>query len=672
MLKRSLCLTVAILAACKSSTAPVASVAGAQVAFDTTADLTSQDHFYDFPWPSDFRLDATGHPDMRGFVNGSDNPVVAGLLAVLGQHKGFPVIPAAYFRFNAPLATRTIDATIAADKSSPLLLIDVESGALSPVVAVTLPPDDFTPANLLAVAPHPGVVLRPLHPYAFVVMRSANDAAGAPLGIPLSLQQLKQPLPPGAARATSFKTQYDKLWAALKQTGVSVDNVAAATVFTTGDVVQDLADLSTRLRDTYKLEITNLHLAADGDHPGYCALSGQISYPQFQEGTPPYDTKGLFKFGADGLPIKQRDETAPVVIAIPKGTPMPAAGFPLVTYVHGSGGLSTSVIDRGKTLTLAGMAQKGEGPASIYAPFGIASAATAMPLNPERLPGAADLAYLNFVNLSAFPFTFWQGVSEQRMFIDTMLRIELDPAVLGSCAGVTLPAGAAKIKFDAGKLVEMGQSMGGMYTNMITATEPRVSIAVPTGAGGFWSDFIISTPQVDGQTLLSNVFNVQAPLNFLHPVLQLLEVVWEPADPLVFTPRIARRPLPGAPVRPIYEVVGSADSYFSTDILNAMALGYGNQEAGDQIWPTLQPNLALENRAGMATYPVKQNRMSESGAPYTGVVVQYANDGILDGHYVSFQLDAVKYQYGCFLHTFLTTGVAVVPAPAALGTACPE
>jgi hypothetical protein len=31
----------------------------------------------------------------------------------------------------------------------------------------------------------------------------------------------------------------------------------------------------------------------------------------------------------------------------------------------------------------------------------------------------------------------------------------------------------------------------------------------------------------------------------------------------------------------------------------------------------------------------------------------------------------VKYQYGCFLSTFLQKGMATVPAPAALGTPCP-
>jgi hypothetical protein len=38
---------------------------------------------------------------------------------------------------------------------------------------------------------------------------------------------------------------------------------------------------------------------------------------------------------------------------------------------------------------------------------------------------------------------------------------------------------------------------------------------------------------------------------------------------------------------------------------------------------------------------------------------------------IVFQLDAVKYQYGCFFETFRDRGVATIPAPAPLGTPCP-
>lgn len=98
-------------------------------------------------------------------------------------------------------------------------------------------------------------------------------------------------------------------------------------MFTTGDVVAELADLSDALLAKYSVTIDGLAIDPDGgaDHPRFCELHGSVTYPQFQVGTPPFDEGGLFEIGADGLPVKQRDEVAPIVIAIPK-VPMPAGG----------------------------------------------------------------------------------------------------------------------------------------------------------------------------------------------------------------------------------------------------------------------------------------------------------------------------------------------------------
>ncbi|MFN7133152.1 MAG: hypothetical protein ACK4N5_13820, partial [Myxococcales bacterium] len=147
---------------------------------------------------------------------------------------------------------------------------------------------------------------------------------------------------------------------------------------------------------------------------------------------------------------------------------------------------------------------------------------------------------------------------------------------------------------------------------------------------------------------------------------------WEPVEPLAYMPRLARAPLEGHPVRPLYEPVGKDDRYFPNELYDAVALAYGHQQAGEEVWPTMQPTLALDGLAGLLPYPVKQNRTSRGGAAYTGVVVQYAGDGILNSHAIYRQLDAVVHQYGCFFSTFLETGVAVVPAPAPPGSPCPR
>ena len=54
-----------------------------------------------------------------------------------------------------------------------------------------------------------------------------------------------------------------------------------------------------------------------------------------------------------------------------------------------------------------------------------------------------------------------------------------------------------------------------------------------------------------------------------------------------------------------------------------------------------------------------------------GLVVQYKGDGIVDSHQIHRQLDAVKYQYGCFLRTFLDYGTPIVATPQATTAECP-
>ncbi len=673
------------------------SPSGVTASLDLTADLTSQDHFYDVPYPSDLRLTGTGTPDLTGLPFPSFLEDIPPLRTVAMEHPGFPVVPVAYFQFDAALAPLDAAQVIPADKASPILLVDVDPaspsrGTLFPTVATTPDMDGWVTGNLLAVAQRPGFVLHPLRKYAFVVEKALDDAAGKPLAPAPALLDLEGgKAPPGALGAKAV-TLYQPLWDTLKMIGVDAAGVAAATVFTTGDVVTDNADLASKVAAKYPITIDNLAFnpANAAIQNRYCELLGKVTYPQFQQGTPPFDTQGTFTFGSDGLPIKQRDEDAPVAISIPFGE-MPANGYPLVLYFHGSGGLSTALADRGTwvptndqskcapgvTLDMwngvTGCNTPGEGPAWVLAPFGMAMAGSALPVNPERLPGASDTAYLNLNNLSAMRDTFRQGIIEQHLFLDALTKLTIDPSVLAACTGATLPPGATAFKFDGSHLLAQGQSMGGMYTNLISAAEPRLLAAVPTGAGGYWSHFILITPLIpDSAGKVGTVLlGTSATLTFMHPGLNLFETAAEAIDPMVSMPRLARRPLPGHPVRPIYEPVGEGDSYFPEATYDAMATAYGHKETGSIIWPTMQQALKLEGRDGLVPYSVVNEIMSESGAPYTGMVVQYKGDGVYDPHAIYSQLDAVKYQYGCFFSTFLQTGKAVVPAPMPIGTPCP-
>ncbi len=630
---------------------------------DLGADLHDPAHFYDVPYPNDLRLDAEGHPDLAGFPNPGLVPTVDGLRAAAADAKGFPVLPVAYLQFSGPLAPVSEQDVLAADPSSTILLVDIdpespERGALIPAVAKTLDADPYTPENVLAVAPRPGFVLRPGTKHAVVVQKSLADASGAALGESDVLARLRDGAPSGEAEQAAAAV-YGDLWAALGIAGVEPGEIAAATVFTTGRVVEETAALGDAVKAAYDIAIEDLVLDADEVYPELCVLRGKVTMPQFQEGTPPFDEAGLFSFGADGLPIEQRTEEAPIAITIPRMA-MPAGGFPLMLNVHGSGGFSVAMV---RPVGDDGVPGDPIGPAFPNATKGIAMAGMAMPVNPERLPGAEETAYLNVNNLAAMRDTFRQGTLEARLFLEAVQKLEIDPALLAGCTGVDLPDGATSIRFDPSKLLITGQSMGGMYTNLIGATEPELLAAVPTGAGGHWSYFLLVTPLRDGQIpgFLTLLLNTTTTLTFLHPVLSIGAAAVEPADPIIYMPHLARRPLPGHPVRPIYEPVGKGDSYFPTVIYDAVAIAYGHKQAGGVVWPEMQDALALADRDGVLDFPVENDVTSETGASYTGVVAQFESDGTYDPHAIYSHRDDVKRQYSCFWDSFLRTGVATVP-----------
>jgi hypothetical protein len=324
---------------------------------------------------------------------------------------------------------------------------------------------------------------------------------------------------------------------------------------------------------------------------------------------------------------------------------------------------------------MGGVEAVGKGPAHVIAAHGFAAVGAALPLSPDRLPGASEQAYLNFANLAAFRDTFRQGAIEQRLMIEALSSLRISPSALGACAGPELPVDETDYFFDTSAMVGMGQSMGGMYTNLIGSIEPALRALVPTGAGGHWSYFILETSLIPGVAdTVALLLGVEpASLSFMHPAMHLLALAWEPVEPLVYMPRLSRRPLPELYARPIYEPVGEGDSYFPTPVFDAVALAYGHPMVGDEVWTSMQDALALAGLDGILGYPLNDNLQSVDGEPYTAAVVQYEGDGFSDPHGIYMQLEEVRYQWGCFLYTAIHgANGAVIPAPAPLGTPCPE
>ena len=649
--------------------------------FVVDADFSSAESFYDFPFPSDLRLTADGHPDADALPYDADEArLFHTVFDAYRRRPKFSVQPAAYFLFDGALPTLDADAPIAAESDAPVLLVDVDPnspdrGKLYVTAAHVHADNHFTPPNLLAVGTYPGVVLPPDRTYALVVLRSLGDADGEPLGVPGALVALAAGETPEGDRGSDVASLYTPLWETLDTIGVAATEVAAATLFTTGDVVQENLEQSNGLIEKYDLTVTDLALDPDdgATQPRFCEVHGTVMMPQFQLGQRPYNNAGeaLMILDESGVPEEQGTQAVPVVLTIPKGE-MPAGGYPLMYYIHGTGGYAAQGVDRGRITEPMGQATKGEGPAFVVAEHGMATFMAAMPFNPERDPGLDPYGYASQVNFSAFPYNFRQGMYEQRLLIEALETLTIDPAVLTGCDGPTLPAGETAFRFNTDAIVLMGQSMGATYANILAAVEPKIVALAPSGSGSFFSHFLMTSPFFGGlRELVATFLDLDpASLSPLHPAVRILSSTWEAGDALPSLPRQSQYPFDGHPVRDLYTPVSEGDSFFPTTVFNAMAMAWNAQQAGDTVFDTMQPDLGLVGGDGFAMYPVADNRTGGEGQSYTSVVVQYPGDGVANSHTIFSQLDEVKYQYGCFLASALA-GNATVPAPAALGTPCP-
>ncbi len=633
--------------------------------FDLEADLSRENSFYNLPYPNDLRLNPDGSPDLSGFPIANNNIFAQSLKSIAGSSPGFPTNSVGYFRFNLPVAPQDWNQAIAADTDSPILLVDIDPdspdrGQLLPTVASTFRPDlSYVPSFLLSVAPAPGIILEPDRTYAYVVKRSLNNAFGRPLGVSPTLRELINGDTPDGELGIEAQELYQPLWETLDDINVNPNTVAAATVFTTGNVVSDFAQLSDKILERYDVTIEGLKLGQEdgASNPRFYELHGTVKMPQFQQGTPPYNTGGLFQFAPDGSLIEQRMEEVPVVITIPK-TPMPDGGYPLVAYYHGSNGLSTEVVDRGPLTEPGGEPTSGLGPAYVVAEKGFATLGSALPLNPERFPDNIPDSYLNPLNLAAYRDTFRQTVIEQRLLIEALEDLEIPSEVIGNDGTALLPPGETDFHFQASPVMALGQSYGAQVANITSAIEPKIGAVVPTGSPSYYP-LLISENEL--APLAGLLLGTLQEVNPLYPGLNLLGTAWEAADPIVYMPYLAKRPLPGHPIRSIYQPVGQGDTQVPEAVFNASALATGVQQAGTIFWPEMQESLALARLNEIVSYPVANNLLSENGTPYTGVVVQYQGDGIADPHGIFAQLDEVKEQYSSFLESFQETGVAVVP-----------
>ncbi len=679
---------------CPASGTPVDPAGEIGMAFDLSgAPVTGGANFFDLPFPLDLRLDAGGIADLSNFPNPEGNDEVRQIIDSAHRHmRGWPTATQVYLRLTGPLDPASIPADPAAYRNpeAVIQLLDVdpdspERGRRFPLeVGFNAGEETFRPANLLQVLPVQGFELRENNTYAVIATRGLSSADGRNLVADANLcAVLSGRMPAGALGAEALDV-YAPLAAQLALEGTDSGTILAATVFTTGAPTERMFRVVERVAE-WPVPQPESTLVKTGEFDDYCVYASSWEVPGLQAGRAPFlgeAAGGTIEFDAAGEPVTQYTRSSPFVVTVPKRK-MPVGGYPLLFYIHGTGGLSTQVYERSR-VDAQGNREPGRGPSEIAAERGWGSSSMGGHMSEEHLGPIVSLGgYIpyNFFNLQAMRDNFIQMTSEQVLFRRILSELTFD---VSDCPGADTSAGAGGLaRFDPGMQAVMGQSLGSYLSGLVAAVDPRAwQGAILTGAGGSWTEFALGPQDPPLTAILELVLGLPQGehLDRWHPIIQASTLTIAGANNIHFLPLLYRMPLEGRSSPHMLVIEGEEDLQVTIGLQRALVAALGVDMVGPEVTEIppgvpVGPEGQIIQRIELAggrqlDPPVSGNFMVEGQGPRTVAVVRYPEDGIQEGHMVTFQREEPKHQYGCFLEDLARGRVPVIIEGVAQGGEC--
>ncbi len=625
----------------------ISEVPGTKAYFRIPEDKKPQ-NFYFFPFPSDLLINSDGTLNIDGFPNPKNIDLLNIYLETAKYNfTGFSTQGAMYIKFDGKLDEASLpqDTLKTTEKDSPLFLINVTEnqyrGERIPLLLRFVEKGDkYISSNTLVITPENGFVLRPKNRYALVLTRGIKGADGKPLGSLKEFESTKSESELLDVRLEKARKLYEPVYEYLKTVGVSKDNIAVMTVFTTSDPVKDLI----KIRDYV---VTNgefgfREIKKDIKLSAYCGITGIFQTYQFQKGAPPYDNpdSGMFEFDEKGNPVIQWREDVRFYLTLPN-TEMPSEGFPLVLYAHGTGGDYKSFVYEDIGENLAGK--------------GIATVSFDQPLHGARNTGNwnVEMKTFNINNMLATRDNFRQSAIDTVVLMQIFMKNRIAPEI--SCNG-------KEIKFNKDKIYFFGHSQGGLTGPLFAGVEPDVKAALFSEGGG---RFIISvyqkTEPIDipevARTLLS-LEEGDYDIDLFHPVLNILQIIADPTDPANYGRLLIKNPVCKESIcRPkhIFMTEGTIDPYTPPDAIEVLAMSIGVNPYGE----------IYRSREFFEKYGVKavdksslpdNVKTEDKTGSSTGVLVQFKDQG----HFPVFYDTRAIEMYKTFFYNLAYKGRAVL------------
>jgi len=591
------------------------------------------------PWPNDLARDGEGRVDLSFFPSEGAHPLVAQYLRTFNHRlRGFSPTAAVYFTFGMDLDPASLPADPAGTRNaeSPLQLIDVDPrspdrGARIPLQWYFRPTATrYWPAHSLAVAPVFGFPMRPATRYALIVTNTLRGVGGMVLQRDVDLQRMLADDATAEPAIRAARDVYAPALGEIERAGVSRDRVLSLTTFTTDDPTAEFFRAADWInREGAAPTLTDLGEPVAG--PAFTTLRGHYG-PNlvFQRGESPYSMQGSgdFEPGPDGTPRLQRTEPVRFALTLPLTT-MPAGGYPIAIYAHGTGGDYQSFI-RDRT-------------AEALAAQGVAVLGFDQVFHGERAaPGTSpESAFFNFTNPSA-------GRTNNR-------QAALDLVQSGRFVrGFTFPlagsdGGVARtIRFNNERVMFFGHSQGGLNGPLWLAADDGASAAVLSGAGGSIAIALLEkTEPVNIPALITSALGLSmGEFVVLHPIVSLLQMLVDPSDPVNYGRYIIREPRPTMHPAHVYQTQGFLDRYAPPAGIAALALSIGLPLTLPTVRP--EPSFALTGSGLLSRLPLRAN-LGTPMDPITGSWMQFESEVGRDGHFVVFDIPGARLRAAAFL-----------------------
>jgi hypothetical protein len=627
--------------------------------------------FFRLPWPNDIRRTADGHLDLTDFPHpalpGLPVDVVDRFLRASEEDlTGYGTNGAVFFRSSQSIDWGTVvgDSTIYwVDLTPPASPTDRHS-RLGFGWGASTGGGRYLCQNWLAV--RSGLLL-PNRTYAVVLTAGVHDSAGNVMTRDPDFEQMLRPSRPTSEAALGAAWDaYAPFRAYLAHDAVDSGTILVAAVFTTQDfpatlqAAKTVVDALPAPGDSGLVRCAaGVHsVCADDDLPGeeqvrgcfgesaaYDELQSAFATAIFQQGSEPYrtpDAGGGFVFDAmSGAPEVQREEDVCFSLTVPRGVAMPADGWPLVIYTHGTGGSYRSFITSGiaddlTSVTLA------DGSVQHFAVLSYDQ-----PEHGHRRGGSAEapeLLFYNFMNPRAAWGNVLQGAIDGFMAAKYAIALNLDAA--------TSPTGAA-LSFDPTRIYYYGHSQGATHGVLTAAFDASFDALVLSGAGGSLIESLLyktSPLNVAGAVRMALA---DPDIGGMHPALTVFQMYLEAADPLNYAKYLVWQPIAPLTPKDVLMVYGLGDTYSTKETQQPLAGAIGGLPIAEPVidsfgdaWPTV-------------TLPVSGN-WNPSGELTTAVLSQHNPAAGADGHFVATEDDVARRRVAQFLATAARDGTPTV------------